>query len=47
MDPRVFKEVRPFSILPASIAQAANIDFVTINRLVYLSHINILIIDES
>ena len=37
MDPRLFKEVRPFSILPASFAQAANIDFVTINRLVTLS----------
>jgi hypothetical protein len=34
MDPRLFKEVRPFSILPASLAQAANIDFMTINRLV-------------
>lgn len=34
MDPRVFKEVRPFSVLPASLAQAANIDFITINRLV-------------
>ena len=34
MDPRIFKEVRPFSVLPASLAQAANIDFITINRLV-------------
>lgn len=34
MDPRVLTQVRPFTMLPASLAQVANIDYLMINRLV-------------
>ena len=34
MDPRLVTQIRPFTMLPAGLVQAANIDFVMINRLV-------------